>query len=122
MSDNTTAKKKAAAPREPQDHKPSKAAQAARDRTAMFSFTAGGVEYALPSPEQSAGKVSGRFVRDAVMGTDEAAQVRLAFATLEASDPDEGALDALYELPAQEMLTIVTEWFEASQGANPGES
>jgi len=114
--------KKTAAPRKPQDRKPKKTTTAARDRSAPFVFTAGGEEFELPSPEEAAGKVSGRVVRDAIMDPSQDAQMRLAFATLESSGPDSAALDALYDLPAADMLQVVADWFEAAQGANPGES
>lgn len=67
--------------------------------------------YRLPPASDAAGKVSGRFLRDAYMGGDEG-EARLAFATLEAAVTDQAALDALYAMPAPDMLDHVKAWME----------
>lgn len=117
----------------PEDHKkPAKKATSKRPAVRVaaveaggvgaFTFTHDGKEYILPSPNEAAGKVPGRVVRDAVMNGDDQSEARLAFATLEASGVTDEALDALYEKPQQEMATILADWMMASAGVTPGES
>lgn len=91
------------APRKPQDHKPKVS------KVDGFPFTAAGVEYVLPFAEKALGSVSGRQLRDATIGGTEG-QLALGFTMLEAVEADRAALDALYDLPAADMLVILERW------------
>jgi hypothetical protein len=109
-------------PKTPQDHQP-KAADAA------YSFTVADDNgkprtYRLPPGETAVSKIPGKFLRDAYMDGDEG-QMRLGFAMLEAVDADQGALDALYAMPAPEMLEHVQAWMSfkpSEEDASLGES
>lgn len=101
----------------PQDRKPKKSAE-------VYTFTAKGKRYTLPSAEDAATKVSGRFMRDAVMKGDEG-EMALGFATLEAAGAKQEAIDALYDLPVGEMLEHLGAWMSfkaAPEDASVGES
>lgn len=104
-----------AAPRKPQDRKPKAASTA-------FTFTAGDATYTLPPAQSVASHVDGRTMRDAVMGGEEG-QLRLAFTMLDALDTEPGTLDALYGMPAPEMLEIVQAWMthKPADGVSLGE-
>lgn len=122
------------APKQPQDRKPKAAKKTAPKRPAAkaiaaeaggsepFTFDHDGTTYELPSPDEAAGRIPGRFIRDAVMNGDDASDLRLAFATLEAAGADDAALDALYEKPHPDMLDILSRWMQGSVGATQGES
>ena len=84
--------------------------------------------FALPPGETAVPKIPGKFLRDAYMDGDEG-QMRLGFAMLEAVDADQGALDALYAMPAPEMLEVIQAWMtfkpseeDASLGESSGSS
>lgn len=91
-------------PRKPQDRRP-------KATTAKpFTFDgADGTTYELPPPGEAMDLVSGRVLRDAAVGGEEG-QMRLGFHLLEALTLPDGALDALYDLPAPESLGIIERW------------
>lgn len=96
----------------PQDHK-AKADEA-------FAFTVGTKTYKLPAlSENAADNIPGEITYDAVMEPDnDAAQLRLAFASLEAAKPTEAAMKALKTLPTTQMLTVVGEWMGKAGGSS----
>ena len=117
----TTAKtpaKTAAArkPRQPQDHKPKAAVG--------FQFDgADGKSHTLPHPSEALALLPGRAFRDALMDGEEG-QLKMAFRCLElVVDDDNPALDALYDLPAPDMIEVVATWFSSADpsGATLGE-
>jgi hypothetical protein len=99
-------------PATPQDHKPK--------ADAPFTFRADGKTYKLPKvSEEAAMSVPGDVTYDVVMKPgDEMAQMRLAFATLEACKPSAEALTALKSLPTQRMLEVVGEWMGGPSGSS----
>ena len=90
-------------PKQPQDHK-SKASDA-------YTFRHDGKTHRLPAGETAAGKVEGRYLRDAALDGEEG-QLRLGFAMLEKVDASPGALDALYSMPAADMMAHIQAWME----------
>lgn len=104
------------AAKRPTDHQRPKADE-------LYTFTYQDATYTLPMATDGVAKVSGRQFRDAVMGGEEG-QLRLGFAMLEAVDADPAALDALYDMPAPQMLEHISGWMEkAREGeATVGES
>ena len=94
----------------PQDHK-SKA-------PSRYSFTgADGVERELPLASEGAELVPGRITRDVVMNpNDQEAQIRLAFALLDACGTDDETREAFYDLPTGEMVTHLRNWSEFGDG------
>lgn len=74
-----------------------------------FTFTHNGKTYRIASSESVATKIPGRYMRDVVMGVDNA-EIRLGFAMLEHVEADEGAVDALYEMSAEEMMKTLKDW------------
>ena len=102
----------------PQDHKPK--------ATAGFQFDgADGKSHTLPHPSGALMLLPGRTFRDALMDGEEG-QLRLAFTCLELvvdEDADKVTLDALYDLPAPDMIEIVGSWFASADtsGATLGE-
>lgn len=105
------------APRKPQDRKPKVVEQPQE-----FTFEHGDVTHALPPIASVADLVSGRMMRDAVMGGEEG-QLRMSFFMLEKLDGAEDAIEALYSKNATEMLEIVQAWmkFKTPNGVNLGE-
>ena len=97
------------APKKPQDHQPAKGA--------LFSFTGhDGRTHTLPLASEGAEKVSGRFVRDAIMDSDTGG-LKLGFATLEACGASASVVDALYDLPSTRCVEILGEWMNHGDGA-----
>lgn len=95
-----------AQPKKPQDRKPKK--------SAGYSFTgADGENYTLPAPADAADRMTGRDMRDAVMG-GEREEASMGFRILERCEPGQDLLDALYDLPMAETLRIVGEWLAAA--------
>jgi len=96
------------APRQPQDRQPKKATS--------FPFTgADGKEYKLPLVEAAKSKLSGRDLRDAAVG-GEAGQLSYLFKALEAAEPGEKALNALYSMPQEDTLDVLKAWGEFGDG------
>lgn len=95
----------------PQDHK-------AKDEG--YSFTVGTKTYKLPSlGENAADNIPGDITYAAVMDPDnDMAQLRLAFASLEAAKPSEAAMKALRSLPTARMLEVVGEWMGKAGGSS----
>ena len=94
--------------KQPQDRKP---------KAEKFSFTdADGKSHALPLASVGASKVPGKFTRDAVMESDDAAELRLGFALLEACGAKQADIDALYSLPSEKMLQTLGEWMTHGDG------
>jgi hypothetical protein len=101
----------------PQDRK-KKAAESA------YTFTVSGKRHVLPDAAAAAAHVSGRFLRDAALNGEEG-QLALGFATLEAAGASDAAINALYDLPAGEMLEHIQAWMTfkaAPEDASVGES
>lgn len=73
-------------------------------------------KFTLPLASEGASEVPGKFTRDAVMGEDDAAEIRLGFALLEASGANQDAIDALYSLPSERMLKTLGEWMKHGDG------
>lgn len=88
-------------PNAPQDRKPKKAD--------VYTFRHKNKTYRLPSGETAAEKIEGRYLRDAAMEGEDG-QLRLGFAMLEQVDATPGALDALYSMPASQMMEHIHEW------------
>lgn len=94
--------------KQPQDRK---------QKVTKFSFTAAdGTEHTLPLASDGASKVPGKFTRDAVMDGDDAAELRLSFALLEACGADQKVIDALYSLPNKQMLETLGDWMTHGDG------
>lgn len=95
----------------PQDRKPA---------DGSHKFTVKGKSYTLPKiGEDSAASIPGEITYSAVMGPDDVmAQMRLAFATLEAVKPSEAAMTALKSLSTTEMLEVVGAWMGGSSGSS----
>lgn len=96
----------------PQDRKPK--------AEAGHKFTVKGKTYTLPAMSESGAEtIPGEVTYAAVMEPEnQMAQVRLAFASLEAAKPSEAALKALKSLPTSEMMTVVSEWMGESGGSS----
>lgn len=92
----------------PQDRQP-KAVTITPTPVNVYTFTHQGKEYSLPAGETVVERVPGRAVRDAYLDGQEG-QMRLGFTMLELVDADPGALDALYDMPASDMLEHVAAW------------
>ncbi len=88
-----------------------------------FTFKAGTKSYSLPLASKGRKALSGRDLRDALIGGDDG-QFAYLFKALEASKPSQAALDALYSLPQEEVVKIVVAWseFGDGDGASLGES
>lgn len=97
----------------PQDRKP-------KADEKGHSFTVKGKSYVLPYPdEKAADTVPGEITYAAVMEPDDsAAQMRLAFATLEAVKPSKAAKEALLSLGTNDMLEVVGLWLGESSGSS----
>lgn len=89
----------------PEDHRPKKQAPA------LYSFDANGRTWTLPPGEDAVPLIPGKLLRDAYMD-GEAGQMRLGFAMLEHVEAEPGAVEALYGLPAPEMLDHLAKWME----------
>lgn len=83
-------------------------------------FTVKGKTYTLPAiDENAANNIPGEITYAAVMNpNDQMAEMRLAFATLEAVKPTEAAMTALKSLPTKEMLEVVGDWMGGSSGSS----
>jgi hypothetical protein len=101
----------------PQDRKPKKA----KATPTGYAFEgADGETYYLPPPtaERLEG-LPGRILRDAAMGGEDAL-LKLMFTCLELSVPEPGVLDALYDLPAPQMMPVLQDWYsKATAGGAP---
>lgn len=95
----------------PQDHK-------AKDEA--FTFTVGTKTFKLPPlSETAADSIPGDITYAAVMEPDNnMAQLRLAFASLEAAKPTEAAMTALRSLSTTRMLEVVGEWMGKAGGSS----
>lgn len=95
-------------PAQPQDHKP------AKGQPFRFTDTAG-KSHTLPSAAKGRAGLSGRDLRDAAMG-GQIGQMAYLIKALEAAKPNAKALDALYDMPQQDMVDILAEWAEHGDG------
>lgn len=94
-------------PTTPQDHK---------TKAKPFTFTGkDGKTYKLPLIAVGKGKLSGRDLRDATLGGEQG-QLAYAFKILEAAEPAEAVLTALYDLPQDEMLDVLVAWGDHGDG------
>ena len=96
--------------KQPTDHKPRE------DEPRNYTFEWDGSAYTLPPPDSAVDKIPGQVLRDAYMEGEEG-QMRLGFAMLEHVEADPAALDALYSLPAPEMLDHLQKWMEVRSEA-----
>lgn len=94
-------------PTKPQDRKPKKATK--------YTFTVKGKTYSLPLASKGAEKVSGRVMRDALMGGQEG-EMRLGFALLEACGAPQATVDVIYDLPVPACTRILAEWLALGDG------
>lgn len=89
-----------------------------------FTFTgADGKQHTLPPISKGKSAVSGRDLREATLG-GETGQLAYILKVLEGSKPAAASLDALYDLPQDKMLDVLTSWGEYGDGdgASLGES
>lgn len=93
------------AAKKPADRRPKK------DAPELYEFTWDGSTFRLPPAESAVDKISGKSLRDAFMDGEEG-QMRLGFTLLEMVDAEPGALDALYSMPAPDMLDHIQKWME----------
>ena len=102
------------AAKKPQDH---------LGKVEPFTFAHEGVQYVLPPPSDSMGRVPGRVLRDAVMGGEDQ-QAKLNFTILESVDADPAAINALYSKSVVDMSKIMERWLRSSgpDGENLPES
>lgn len=99
---------------------PTKAPQDHKAKDEGYSFTVGAKTYKLPNlSETAADAIPGEVTYAAVMEPDnDMAQLRLAFASLEAAKPSEAAMKALKSLPTTRMLEVVGEWMGKAGGSS----
>jgi hypothetical protein len=103
-------------PKQPEDHKTSKGEP--------FKFTASdGKTHALPFASEGRKKMTGRDLRDAAINGD-VGQLGYMLKILEAAGPNPKALEALYDMPEDDMLAVLGKWGEHGDGlgASLGES
>ena len=94
--------------KQPSDHQPKK--------SSGYPFTgADGKSHTLPLASKGREKMSGRDIRDAAMG-GEVGQLTYLFKVLEATAPPAKVLDALYDLPQDDMIEILQAWGEFGDG------
>lgn len=87
-----------------------------KTKATKFTFASlDGEIHTLPLASEGSAKLTGRDIRDAAMG-GEMGQMTYLFKLLEAAGPDEDALDALYELPQDDMLEVLRKWGEHGDG------
>lgn len=100
-----------AAQKTPQDRK---------TKVTSFKFIVDGKAYTLPAvDEETAQKVPGGIVADAVMRPDDTtAQMALGFAMVEACGLSAEARGALRSLPLQRMLEVMERWMGESSGSS----
>lgn len=104
-------------PKQPQDRRP-------KQDTNLYTFRHDRKTYRLPLGETAVEKIPGRYLRNAFMDGEQG-EMALAFAMLEAVDADPEALDALYSMPAPDMLEHLNAWMNhksSDQDVTPGES
>lgn len=99
---------------------PTKAPQDHKAKDEAYSFVVGSKTYKLPPlSETAADSIPGDVTYAAVMEPDnDMAQLRLAFASLEAAKPTEAALKALKSLSTTRMLEVVGEWMGKAGGSS----
>lgn len=97
-----------------------KTPQDRKSKAGPFKFTVDGKSYSLPAvDEEVAQKIPGGITMDAIMKPDDAfAQMRLGFATLEATGPTPAAMEALRSLPTERMLEVFGRWMGESSGSS----
>jgi hypothetical protein len=107
-------------PAQPQDRRPAKGK--------AFTFTGkDGKKHTLPNADQAIEKLSGKVLRDAIVG-GEIGQMAYMFHAVEASGATPEALDALYALPQEQTTDVLQQWSDhgdglgASLGESPGSS
>jgi hypothetical protein len=96
----------------PQDHK--------APADGSYSFTVDGKTYKLPAvDEKAAADIPGEISYDAIMSPEsQTAQIRLAFATLNACNPDPKVLAALKSLSTKDMLEHLGAWMGEAGGSS----
>ena len=114
-------------PKQPEDHRP----KATAPRQYAFTTKVEGeggrtktVTHHLPPAENAVQHLSGRALRDATLAGEEG-ELRLGFQMLEACGAKPEAIEALYDLPAPEMLEHIGAWMNfkpSEEDASLGES
>lgn len=94
--------------KQPSDHKPKPA------NGYQFNDT-DGKPHTLPLASKGRAKMFGRDIRDAALG-GEVGQLAYLFKVLEAAGPAKKALDALYDMPQDDMVDILQAWGEYGDG------
>ena len=94
--------------KQPQDRKP-------KATDARTFVGADGKTWTLPAPTEALKKMTGRDIRDALLG-DAQQEASLGFRILERCDPAPELLDALYDLPAAESVEIIGRWMPSPDG------
>lgn len=95
-------------PAQPKDRKPAKGEP--------FRFTdAKGKSHVLPLASKGREKMSGRDLRDAALG-GEVGQLGYLLKVLEAAEPNKNALNALYDMPQNDMIDVLHAWGEHGDG------
>lgn len=114
-------------PKQPQDRMPKATAPKFYTFTAKVKGDDGKVKtvtHQLPLAEDAVPHLEGRALRDATLAGD-AGELRLGFQMLEACQAKPEAVDALYSLPAPEMLEHIAGWMNfkpSEEDASLGES
>lgn len=113
--------KKTTAPRAPRPAAAKQPTDRQAKSTGGFTFTGvDGEEYVLPYVSEGvAGNIPGEISYAAVMDpTNGMNQMRLVFATLEASEPPPAAMAALKALPTDQMMATARRWMGESRGSS----
>lgn len=76
-----------------------------------------GETYTLPDPTESMNLSTGRDLRDIALG-DDVQQVAVGFRILERTGVDPVTLDALYDLPAEQVGVIMVGWMQETDLPN----
>jgi hypothetical protein len=99
---------------------PEKTPQDRQDKTSGHKFTVKGKSYTLPKiGEDSASDIPGEITYAAIMEPEnQMAQIRLLFATLEATKPAPAAMAALKSLPTNQMLEVAAAWMGEASGSS----
>lgn len=81
-----------------------------------FKFTdRDGKSQTLPLASKGRAKMTGRDIRDASLGGD-VGQLTYLIKILEAAEPSKRALDALYDMPQDDMLGVLGKWGDHGDG------
>ncbi len=95
----------------------------AKSKAKTFTFKVGTKTYSLPLASKGKAALTGRDLRDALLGGD-GGEFAYLIKALEAADPNQASLDALYSLKQDRMIAVLSDWaaFGDGDGASLGES